>query len=195
MASPSPPAAAGPLQRLLSKLAAVRAYETRAVLLSMLYFLFLFGSYSVVKPVRDAMGTVYGMAHIQELFTGTFLVSLLLAPLYSGLASRIRLSTFLPWVYDFIAISILAFFALFESGTHERWVAASFYVCVSVFNILTISVFWSFMADIFSREQAKRLFGFIAADGTVAQFHRPNGLLRLHRLLRFQMAPIQRRPR
>jgi AAA family ATP:ADP antiporter len=155
------------LQRALSMAADVRPYERRAVALSMLYFFLLFGSYSVVKPVRDAMGTVYGMSHIQELFTGTFVVSLFLAPLYSGLASRIRLSTFLPWVYGFIAVTIVLFYALFESGTDGRWVAASFYVWVSTFNILTISVFWSFMADIFSRAQAKRLFGFVAAGGTV----------------------------
>jgi AAA family ATP:ADP antiporter len=38
---------------------------------------------------------------------------------------------------------------------------------VSTFNILIISVFWTFMADIFSRTQAKRLFGFVAAGGTL----------------------------
>jgi AAA family ATP:ADP antiporter len=155
-----------PLQRLLSKAADIRPYEVRAVTLSMLYFFFLFGSYSVVKPVRDAMGTVYGMAHIQELFTGTFLVSLILAPLYSALASRMRLSTFLPWVYGFIVVTILIFFGLFQNTAHDRSVAAAFYVWVSTFNILTISVFWSFMADTFSRAQASRLFGFIAAGGT-----------------------------
>jgi ATP:ADP antiporter, AAA family len=139
----------------------------RAVLLSMLYFFFVFGSYSIVKPVRDAMGTVYGMAHIQELFTGTFVASFLFAPIYSGLASRIKLSSFLPWVYGFVAVTILVFYALFRSSAHERWIAAAFYVWVSTFNILIISVFWTFMADIFSRTQAKRLFGFVAAGGTL----------------------------
>jgi AAA family ATP:ADP antiporter len=134
----------------------------------MLYFLFLFGSYSVVKPVRDAMGTVYGVHHLQELFTATLVASFVFAPLYSGLASRIRLSSFLPWVYGFVALTLLLFYALFTSGRYqERWIAAGFYVWVSTFNMLIISVFWSFMADIFSRSQAKRLFGFIAAGGTI----------------------------
>jgi AAA family ATP:ADP antiporter len=134
----------------------------------MLYFFFLFGSYSVVKPVRDAMGTVYGMDRIQELFTATFVASFLFAPLYAGLAARIKLSMFLPWVYGFVALTILVFYALFTGARYqERWIAAAFYVWVSTFNMLIISVFWSFMADIFSRSQAKRLFGFIAAGGTV----------------------------
>ena len=63
------------------------------MLLSMLYFLFLFGSYSVIKPVRDAMGTVYGVKHLQELFTGTFILSFIVAPIFAGLASRIRLAS------------------------------------------------------------------------------------------------------
>ena len=112
------------------------------------------------------MGTVYGMSHIQELFTGTFLVSLVVAPLYSGLASRLQLSTFLPCVYGLIAITLSLFYFPFHDGHSDRWVAAGFYVWVSTLNVLTISVFWSFMADTFSREQAKRLFGLVAAGGT-----------------------------
>ncbi len=64
---------ASPLARLFKAVAAVEPYEMRAVILSMLFFLLLFGSYSVVKPVRDTMGTVYGVSHLQELFTGTLI--------------------------------------------------------------------------------------------------------------------------
>jgi ATP:ADP antiporter, AAA family len=154
---------------MLRTVTVIEPREVRAVVLSMLFFFLLFGSYSIVKPVRDAMGTVYGMKNIQELFTGTFLASFLFAPIYSGLAARIKLSTFLPWVYGVVAVSILAFYLLFEGadGSKVRWVAAAFYIWVSTFNILIISVFWTFMADIFSRTQAKRLFGFVAAGGTI----------------------------
>src|ERR1035438_7516785 len=106
------------LARLFKSVTVVEPYEVKAVILSMLYFFFLFGSYSVVKPVRDAMGTVYGVAHLQELFTATLVASFAFAPLYSGLASRIRLSIFLPWVYGFVAVTILVFYALFASGQY-----------------------------------------------------------------------------
>ena len=166
--TPSDPTRSSLISGLLKSVAAIEAHEVRVVTLSMLYFFFLFGSYSVIKPVRDVMGTVYGVAHLQELFTATLLASLIFAPLYSGLAARIRLSSFLPWVYGFVAVSILLFYGLFIGGQHrDRWIAAGFYVWVSTFNMLIISVFWSFMADIFSRTQAKRLFGFIAAGGTL----------------------------
>ena len=164
----STPSGASLSARILRTFTAVEAVEVRAVLLSMLYFLFLLGSYSIVKPVRDSMGTVYGMDRLQELFTATFFASFVFSPLYAWLASRMRLSTFLPWVYGFIALTILAFGAVYMAGSSgEPWIAASFYVWVSTFNLLIISVFWSFMADIFSREQAKRLFGCIAAGGTI----------------------------
>ncbi len=41
-----------------------------------------------------------------------------------------------------------------------------FFVWVSVFNLFAVAVFWSFMADLFDTDQAKRLFGFIGAGGT-----------------------------
>src|ERR1700679_3222614 len=121
-----------PLARALKVLAAVEPYEGRAVVLGIFYFFFLFGSYSVVKPVRDAMGTVYGVAHLQELFTATLIASFVFAPLYSGLASRLKLSTSLPWVYGFVAVTILLFYALFVSGKYQdHWIASRFYVWVS----------------------------------------------------------------
>ena len=158
---------ASPLARLFTSVAVIEHYEMKAVVLSFIYFAFLMASYFVLRPVRDAMGTVYGVSHLQELFTGTFVVSFLFAPVYAGLASRIKLSSFLPWVYGFIALTMLVFYVLFARVAHDRWVAAAFYVWVSTFNILTISVFWSLMADTFSRTQAKRLFGVVAAGGTL----------------------------
>ena len=41
-----------------------------------------------------------------------------------------------------------------------------FYVWVAVFSLFALAVFWSFMADIFTADQGKRLFGFIGAGGT-----------------------------
>lgn len=154
--------------RFFRSAAAVEPEELRPAGMAALCFFLVFGGYSLLKPVRDAMGTVYGMADIHELFTGTFFATLLLAPLYSWLLSRFKLSGFLPWVYGFVALSILAFYLLFEAPglRQDRRLAAAFFVWVSTFNILIISVFWTFMADIFSSAQARRLFGLVAAGGT-----------------------------
>ena len=159
--------------QMLRKIAGVEDHEIKVALTAFIYFFLLMASYFILRPLRDTMGTIYGVAHLQELFTGTFLLSLLVAPIFAGLASRIRLASFLPWVYGFIAITLIVFYFLFRAVTNDHWIAAAFYVWVSTFNLLTISVFWSLMADIFSSDQAKRLFGFIAAGGTVGTICAP----------------------
>jgi AAA family ATP:ADP antiporter len=125
--------------------------------------------------VRDALGTVYGSTpgDISTLFTATFFGTLVLAPLYAAAANRIKLSVLLPAVYGFIIATLLVFYALFNKVGNDRWVAFGFYVWVSVFNMLITSVFWSFMADLFSRTQAKRLYGIVAAGGSAGAFAGP----------------------
>src|SRR6202142_3177792 len=146
-------AAASPVARLLKTVANVEPQEVKAVVIAFIYFFFLMASYFILRPLRDTMGTVYGVSHLQELFTGTFIVSFAVAPIYAGFASRIKLATFLPWVYGFIALTMLVFYLLFQTSPDNRWIAAAFYVWLSTFNLLTISVFWSMMADIFSSTQ------------------------------------------
>ncbi len=47
------------------------------------------------------------------------------------------------------------------------WVGRAFFIWTSVFNLFVVSVFWAFMVDVFTTEQGKRLFGFIAAAATI----------------------------
>ncbi len=155
------------IARAFKSVAAVEPVELRPALISFVCFFFLFFSYAVVKPVRDEMSTVWGAKALPELFLATFLLSIVVSPLYATLSARVRLSAFLPWIYGIVAVSLLGLSVLFSGGgQHERGLAAVFYVWVSTFNLVILSAFWSFMADLFSREQAKRLFGFIAAGGT-----------------------------
>ena len=81
---------------LLKSIAGVEPHEVKAVLLAFVYFFFLMASYFILRPLRDTMGTVYGVDNLQELFTGTFIVSFIVAPIYAGIASRVKLAAFLP---------------------------------------------------------------------------------------------------
>src|SRR5471030_2713854 len=114
-------AAVSPVARLLKAVANVEPQEVKAVVIAFIYFFFLMASYFILRPLRDTMGTVYGVAHLQELFTGTFVLSFIVAPVFAGLASRIRLASFLPWVYGFIAITMLVFYVLFQRIANDRW--------------------------------------------------------------------------
>ena len=155
-----------PFARIIKAAALIEPHEMRAVVISFLYFFFLLGSYYILRPMRDAMGTVYGSDNLEELFTYVFFATFIAAPIYAWVAAKVRLSRFLPWIYGFFVINIFIFYLMFTSGMETRFVAGAFFIWVSVFNIFLISVFWSFMADIYSRKQAKRLYGVIAAGGS-----------------------------
>jgi ATP:ADP antiporter, AAA family len=88
-------------------------------------------------------------------------------PLYSALVARYPRHRVIPFVYAFFLLNLLAFYGLMEAGVAPKPVARSFFVWASVYNLFVVSVFWSFMADLFVSEQGKRFFGFIAAGGTV----------------------------
>jgi len=90
-------------------------------------------------------------------------------PLFGWLCGRYRRAVFLPWTYGFFILNLLAFWAVFRVLDDDVWTARVFFVWVSVFNLFVVSVFWSFMADLFDREQAKRMFAFIAGGASTAQ--------------------------
>ncbi|MDG5500253.1 MFS transporter [Marinobacter sp. BGYM27] len=151
----------------LSRIALIGRDEWPAAALSFVYFFFLLFSYYILRPVRDEMGVRGGIDNMHWLFTATFIAMLFMVPLFASLAARLRRSTLMPSVYGIFIACIGGFWFWLESGIAMDWAARAFFVWLSVFNLFVISVFWSFMADIFDSEQATRLFGFIAAGGSM----------------------------
>jgi AAA family ATP:ADP antiporter len=154
------------LHRLLDRMVNVQPQERAATLSGFAYFFCLLCSYYLLRPLRDAMGVRAGPGQLQWLFTATFVAMLILVPLFGAVASRWPPRRFVPLVYRFFALNILGFGALFALGVQELAVSRVFFVWISVFNLFVVSIFWSVMADHFSSEQGRRLFGFIAAGGT-----------------------------
>ncbi|KJS00559.1 MAG: MFS transporter [Desulfobulbaceae bacterium BRH_c16a] len=152
---------------------AVEPGEWRPLLWSFSYFFALLCGYYIVRPMRDEMGIAGGVDHLQWMFSGTFLAMLAVVPFFGWLTRRFAPHRFLPCVYYFFIGNLLLFYALFRSDLAHVYVARAFFIWVSVFNLFIVSVFWSFMADIFSNAQAKRLFGVIAAGGTAGALAGP----------------------
>jgi ATP:ADP antiporter, AAA family len=153
-------------QRWLGRVAAVKPGETRALLWSFAYFFFLLAAYYVLRPVRDEMGLAGGIRNLPWLFTATFFVMLAAVPLFGAVVARVPRRRFIPLVYHFFALNILIFWLLLTFKVAMADTARVFFVWISVFNLFAVSVFWSFMADLYRSEQGKRLFGFIAAGGS-----------------------------
>ncbi|MDP2397705.1 MAG: MFS transporter [Burkholderiales bacterium] len=150
----------------LVRVVAVKPGEARALLWSFAYFFFLLASYYVLRPVRDEMGLAGGIRNLPWLFTATFFVMLAAVPLFGAIVARIPRRRFIPLVYHFFAANILIFWLLLTFKVGMADTARVFFVWISVFNLFAVSVFWSFMADLYRSEQGKRLFGFIAAGGS-----------------------------
>jgi AAA family ATP:ADP antiporter len=145
--------------------------EYLAVAWSFAYFFCVLSSYYVLRPVRESMAVGSGPNTIPLLFMGTFVTMMIATPIFGWVASRYPRRKFLPWVYLFFISNILIFWAVFtiaiDDQTDHVWLGRIFFVWLSVFNLYVVSVFWSFMADIYTREQGRRLFGFITAGGSV----------------------------
>lgn len=127
----------------------------------------LLGSYYILRPVRDTVATVFGVDQLQNLFTGTFIGTLIASPLYALIASRVTLRRLLPGVFWFWLLNVLLFEVLLQRAPQSRAVAAAYYIWFSVVNLFMISVFWSLMVDLFSPRQATRVFALIAAGGSI----------------------------
>ena len=159
---------------------------------SLLYFFSLLCGYYVLRPVRDAMGASGDAAAVfpralvawagrsgialeeftlQLLFTATFLAMLVLQPVYGALVSRFPRRVFLPAVYLVFIACLVAFWWAFGREIPGR--GAAFFVWTAVFNLFAVSVFWSYMADVFDNEHAKQVYGYIGAGGTIGALAGP----------------------
>jgi len=143
------------------------------MLWSFAYFFCLLAAYYILRPLRDEMGVAGGVRNLQWLFTATFLVMLGAVPLYGALVARIARRRFIPLVYHFFVLNLAIFWLLLTLDVERQTVARVFFVWISVFVLFAVSVFWSFMADVWKSEQGKRLYGFIAAGGSAGALAGP----------------------
>jgi len=155
------------METLIRKMVDVKSGEVKALLWSFAYFFFLLSSYYILRPLRDAMGIAGGTRNLWWMFWVTFGAMLAAAPLLASVVARLPRARFIPIVYQFFAFNLVVFWLVMRADIAPVLVARMFFVWVTVFSVFTVSVFWSFMADLWASEQSKRLFGFIAAGGSI----------------------------
>jgi AAA family ATP:ADP antiporter len=154
--------------RLLRKVVDVKADEVRALLLGFVYYFFVLSSYYIIRPIRDEMGAAGGVENLPWMFTGTLVAMLVANALFAALVAKFSRRRFIPIAYRFFILNLAVFFVLMLMNPKEHlWVGRAFFIWTSVFNLFVVSVFWAFMADAFSTDQGKRLFGFISVGGTL----------------------------
>jgi len=157
----------------LQKLVAVKPGELRALLVSCLYFYLVLCAYYIFRPIRNEITIANGVENIQWLFMLGMAASFAIMPLFGWLTARYKTRQFMAACTLFFASNLVIFFFLFNVDERPDWVSRTFYVWVYVFNMFIVSLFWSFMNDVYSREQARRLFAVIAIGGTLGAMTGP----------------------
>ena len=157
----------------LARFTKIERNEVTAVLLSFLLVFVLMTSYSILKPLRDALAADWGNVGLSLTWTVNFGLSLVAVAAYGIALTYVRFRVMVPAVYVFFALTFLALYVFRTQVPDPTLVNKGFYVWVSVFSLFNLSVFWSFMTDLYNNEQARRLFGMIAAGTTVGAIAGP----------------------
>jgi AAA family ATP:ADP antiporter len=152
--------------RLMKSVSKIEPNELRSVLVAFAFVFTLMAAWYILRPVRDAMASDWSDTEVSFLWNINFFVSVAVVALYGVAVSRVQFKYLVPGVYAFFALSFIGFY-LGVSGLEDRvLIDKIFYVWVSVFSLFHISVFWSFMSDLYTKEQSNRLFAFIAAGAS-----------------------------
>jgi ATP:ADP antiporter, AAA family len=158
---------------LLGLFVHVERNEIAGLLWSFAFFFFVLCAYYIIRPLRDEMGVSLGPGRLQWLFSAVFVVMLAAVPLFGWVVSSFARRRIVPIVYGFLIANLLGFWGLFHISAHGAVIAGAFFIWVSVFNLFVVSLFWSLMSDLYRSEQARRLYGFIAAGGSAGALAGP----------------------
>src|SRR6478672_4840527 len=154
------------VQRIFSSLTSVERREVPSVVVAFFLFFCVLGGYFAVRPVRETVGTILGRDRVANLYVATWIASLVIVPIYGAIVAKVRRSVFLPLIYGFVAVALAIVGGVLQNHSRSVAVGQFFYVFISVLSLFLVSVFWSFLVELFDSGQAKRLFPVIAAGGT-----------------------------
>jgi len=156
------------LRKAFTKLVDVKPEEIRALWLGFVFNFLILGGYYITRPIRDSIGAS-NMEALPWMFTATLIAMLIANVAFAATVARMSRRKFIPLAYGFFIFVFGLFFIAMQTrpATEQVWIDRGFFVWVSVFNLFNTAVFWAFMTDLFTVEQGKRLYGFIAVGGTL----------------------------
>src|SRR5215831_18300565 len=157
------------MRRLIAMIVDARPNEIRALWLGFAFHFLILSGYYITKPIRDSIGASSTMEALPWMFLATLLAMLVANAAFTAIVARMSRRKFIPLAYGFFIFVFGLFFIAMRSRpeAEQVWIGRGFFVWVSVFNLFNTAVFWAFMTDLFTVEQGKRLYGFIAVGGTL----------------------------
>src|SRR2546430_713855 len=157
------------IARLFEKVVEVKADEIRALWLGFAFHLLILAGYYIMRPIRDSIAASSRLETLPWMFTATLVAMLIANAVFAAIVARMSRRKFIPLAYGFFIFNLALFFVLMRScpPAQQVWIGRALYVWVSVFNLFNTAIFWAFMTDLFTVEQGKRLYGFIAVGGSL----------------------------
>src|SRR5438046_3306143 len=157
------------MKKIFSKIVEVKPDEIRALWLGFFFHFLILTGYYVMRQIRDSIAAGSRLETLPRMFTATLVAMLIANTLFAAIVARMSRRKFIPLAYAFFIFNLALFFILMRScpPAQQVWIGRALYVWVSVFNLFNTAVFWAFMTDLFTVEQGKRLYGFIAVGGTL----------------------------
>ena len=141
-------------------------YFDRNTIFSGLFFFFVLFSLFIMRPFRGAITAQIGTADLTYFLFIVVLVMLFANQIYSALASRIKESRLVTYVYGFFIVNLLIYAGLNYYFPESYVLSASFYVWYNIFNFFVVSVFWARTVNSFDYKEGKKYFGIISAFGS-----------------------------
>src|SRR4029077_5070925 len=156
------------MKKLFAKVVDVKPHEVRALWLGFFFHFLILTGYYITKPIRDSIGAS-NMEALPWMFTATLVAMLFANAAFAATVARMSRRRFIPLAYGFFIFVFALFFIAMRSRpeAEQVWIGRGFFVWVSVFNLFNTAIFWAFMTDLFTVEQGKRLYGFIAVGGSL----------------------------
>src|SRR5947208_8661827 len=157
------------MKRLFAKIVDVKPDEIRALWLAFVFNFLVLGGYYIMRPIRDSIAGANKLETLPWMFTATLVAMLIANAVFAAIVARMSRRRFIPVAYGFLIFTLALFFILMRTGSQEQqvWIGRALFVWVSVFNLFNTAIFWAFMTDLFTVEQGKRLYGFIAVGGSL----------------------------
>ncbi len=147
----------------------IQSNEWYGAAISFVYFFCVLCAYYVMRPVREQFAAAVGSTNLPWFYFATFIATLVLTPIFAWLSAHYARRIVVPLVYGFFIVCLIGFIPLFtqQGILNPKELGTAFFVWVSVFNLFVVSVFWIFMTDLWTPEQARRLFPVIGAGGAI----------------------------
>jgi AAA family ATP:ADP antiporter len=157
------------LRKAFTKLVDVKPHELRALWLGFAFHFLILTGYYIMRPIRDSIAAGNRLETLPWMFTATLVAMVIANALFAAIVARMSRRKFIPLAYGFFIFNLALFFLLMRTGSpaQQVWIGRALYVWVSVFNLFNTAIFWAFMTDLFTVEQGKRLYGFIAVGGSL----------------------------